>query len=532
MPTSTRTAPRALPLSVVLCLLSGGCPATDDDDAECEPEASVACVGDDLFWFDSCGEQGALATDCADCETCTDAGDGPACAPATVEKGQGCGTDGAIHWFDSCGAEGALVTSCEPCQVCAVTSPTTAECQAAEPEAAQQCGADDHVHWIDSCGDEGPVATPCDSCAPCVDTGAETAECVPLDDFTACEVVTAPDRDYDLCVDGICVSPGCGDPSCNVPGPHFPLADTGQRTCYDAELPIGCPAPGAPYAGQDAQYGWDTAHDPGDRFAVDLAVGGDPVVHDLVTGLHWQGCPHGQSQGGCASGFALPHEWAAAVAACEALDWGGYDDWRLPDEYELMSIVDSGTAAPSADPDAFPATPPDFFWTSSAFITENLALAVHFDGGAAVALNIAEPWLLARCVRGQPSPIPQRYDAATVDGDWVVHDLVTGLDWQGAATPAAWGEALAYCEGLSWGLHDDWRVPNLQELRSIQDSRRAKPALDEDVFGLTPSGYFWTGTTLSAGPPIAWSVNADDGQVIAAAKWWGGYEYVRCVRGG
>ncbi|MBI5488414.1 MAG: hypothetical protein HY905_13860 [Deltaproteobacteria bacterium] len=52
-------------------------------------------------------------------------------------------------------------------------------------------------------------------------------------DFTPCDVRTVPDRSYDICVEGACVSPGCGDRTCNPPGPNWPLADTDQRSCFN-----------------------------------------------------------------------------------------------------------------------------------------------------------------------------------------------------------------------------------------------------------------------------------------------------------
>lgn len=67
--------------------------------------------------------------------------------------------------------------------------------------------------------------------------GATSANpCPGRADWTPCAVVTVPDRHYDICVEGTCVPPGCGDATCNVSGPHFPLADTGQRLCGAVDL--------------------------------------------------------------------------------------------------------------------------------------------------------------------------------------------------------------------------------------------------------------------------------------------------------
>ena len=57
----------------------------------------------------------------------------------------------------------------------------------------------------------------------------------------------------------------------------------------------------------------------------------------------------------------------------------------------------------------------------------------------------------------------------TDNGDGTVMDNVTGLIWQ--QTPDSgnysWDEAQVYCESLSLGGSDDWRMPSLKELFSI-----------------------------------------------------------------
>jgi hypothetical protein len=77
---------------------------------------------------------------------------------------------------------------------------------------------------------------------------------------------------------------------------------------------------------------------------------GDGTVTDMATGLTWQ-------QGDSGAGMA----WDDALAYCEGLEAGGYDDWRLPNAKELQSIVDYGrspdtTGSAAIDP-LFDATP-------------------------------------------------------------------------------------------------------------------------------------------------------------------------------
>jgi len=385
------------------------------------------------------------------------------------------------------------------------------------------------------------------------------ADCAGQDDFTPCEVITDPDRAYDICVDEVCVSPGCGDASCNTPGPHFPLPDTGQRQCYDLEAAMTCTsfpcdADGGPeFCGQDAQYGWDTKHDAAERFTRDLAVAGEPVVTDNVTGLIWQGCARGLTGDTCNSGEGEMVDWNEALAYCDALEWGGHSDWRLPDLYESLSIIDFGKVSwPTIDSTAFPFTPVIFQSTSSTLIgNENKYWASNLQFAAIDGQLKSKKDSYVRCIRGMPKTQSSRFeiDFAYPNSDRIVIDKTTGLIWQGciagksgpecvsgALTGYNWLSALSYCEGLTWGGATDWRLPNIMELMSIHDHRICCPAIDETTF---PLGFtynwsevgFWSSssTTLYSVHAVN-TVFVEFGDLGASDK--NGSLIVRCVRGG
>jgi hypothetical protein len=135
-----------------------------------------------------------------------------------------------------------------------------------------------------------------------------------------------------------------------------------------------------------------------------LVLSGDRVVRDTSTGLTWQGCAAGQSGEACATGSAAVFEWQEALAYCASLDWGGYDDWRLPDRNELQSIVDYDRYEPAIDPAAFPATPSNYFWSSSSYVTSLLsAWVVYFFDGYVNGYGMSDT-KHARCVRGRVGP--------------------------------------------------------------------------------------------------------------------------------
>ena len=78
----------------------------------------------------------------------------------------------------------------------------------------------------------------------------------------------------------------------------------------------------------------------------------------------------------------------------------------------------------------------------------------------------------------------------------------SGLDCAGEASQLPWEDALAACEGSSWGGHDDWRLPSIVELRSLVDVRFFQPAIDPELFPNTPvydgvdnlRSQYWTST--------------------------------------
>lgn len=420
----------------------------------------------------------------------------------------------------------------------------------AEAEAEADVGVECVIDEVPYAADAPNPLNACQWCRPGVDATVWTAK----PDFTACVVATAPvDYSYDICVGGACVSPGACDTSdCNAPGPNWPLPDTDQRSCYDGSVGIVCPGVvGAAscattaFCGQDAQLGWDTGHAATERFV--RGGGTEPVVTDRVTGLDWQGCAAGQSGASC-EGTALGHAWLEALAYCDALEWGGSSDWGLPDRYELQSIVDYGvSSSPYLDRDAWPNAPGIFFWSSSTYATNaSAAWYVRFDL-ATLGTDLAKPaGLGVRCVRR--GAVGRALDgrfvrSLAVAGEPTVYDRATGLGWQGCAAGLSgaacetgtasdldWVGALAYCQGLAWGGHDDWYLPNVTELASLVDDRRHVDAIDGRAFPATPATWFRSSTTVAGEPSEAWAVRFFYGYLAEYGKLTSGP--VRCVRDG
>lgn len=111
---------------------------------------------------------------------------------------------------------------------------------------------------------------------------------------------------------------------------------------------------------------------------------GDEVL-DSRTGLVWKRCSEGQSWSlgtclGSASGYT--HEGALGLARA-ANPNNSATGWRLPNVKELNSLTDLGCQYPTIDRSAFPATPQNWFWTSSSYVGDaNAAWIVDFGSSA------------------------------------------------------------------------------------------------------------------------------------------------------
>ena len=113
----------------------------------------------------------------------------------------------------------------------------------------------------------------------------------------------------------------------------------------------------------------------------------------------------------------------------------------------------------------------------------------------------------------------------------IVTDNTTQLQWQDDALGSAmdWQTAIGHCESLPLDGYSDWRLPNLNELKSIIDRSKVDQAI-ADGFEYTSSDGYWSSTTYEGYKSFAWYVHFNRGLVDYNHKDQD--YYVRCVRAG
>jgi len=116
-------------------------------------------------------------------------------------------------------------------------------------------------------------------------------------------------------------------------------------------------------------------------------------------------------------------------------------------------------------------------------------------------------------------------------GEAIVIDNNTGLEWQQTIegyNNFTWDDANDYCKKLEYGGHDDWRLPTIEEFRTIIDYGGNGGGVDTSLFPVPTVCDFWTSTVDAVyGNGKHWAVDSRGGYGNNA----NGFEYsARCVR--
>jgi|GEM_PF-1408436 len=130
-----------------------------------------------------------------------------------------------------------------------------------------------------------------------------------------------------------------------------------------------------------------------------------------------------------------------ALRVCESLELDGYDDWRLPNYFELYSIlVDRSKGTRPYIAEGFKDRRNGKYWTSTVSKQRYIrtynkyAYAIDFNAGYAVGCDGRRSsrkdsdWYYVRCVRNYPYGDPRRVEDNTAEENNTTEDSNTSAE--------------------------------------------------------------------------------------------------------
>jgi hypothetical protein len=100
----------------------------------------------------------------------------------------------------------------------------------------------------------------------------------------------------------------------------------------------------------------------------------------------------------------------------------------------------------------------------------------------------------------------------------------------GTASKYNWQNALTAANSTDFAGQNDWRLPNIKELKSIVEQACYLPAINDIIFPNTQSTYYWSSSPYAGSNDRALIVSFYSGSGVSVSK--GSGRYVRLVRGG
>jgi hypothetical protein len=348
--------------------------------------------------------------------------------------------------------------------------------------------------------------------------------------------------------------------------PPASVAQTGQTICYDAAgAVIACSG-----SGQDGELKMGVAW-PTPRFVDNSVVSSaDRTVTDKLTGLIWaKDANLMKTRNPAFDTDATANDgrvtWQHALDYIKKLNtenYLGHNDWRLPNRNELASLAHKGQANNFAwlNTQGFTTVQSSGYWSSTSFAnyTGNawiVGMNVGTMGSNDAKYNSYSVWsvrsgqsgtfgsltlpktgqttcsdasgtTIACSGTGQDGelqsgavwPNPRFVD----NGDQTETDGLSGLIWSKNGNPAGtlktWQAALDYIKTLNSSNylgHNDWRLPNANELESLVHKGQVDSSvwLNTQGFNSVQSYYYWSSTSHATNTSIAWLVYMGFGTV-------------------
>ena len=191
-------------------------------------------------------------------------------------------------------------------------------------------------------------------------------------------------------------------------------------------------------------------------------ISGKDVVFDSVTNLMWQKTP------------VTGKNWVEALGYCSELEYAGYSDWRVPNKNELLTLVDYSKSSPAS---SFPEMTSEEFWSSTFQLVDyggaDNAYTVNMGDGSIFTKYFGNE-LSVVCVRSDAKPLPAGRTVPYCDEsraapceDANTHYIWSAPDYSGLGYYLSWYERALQCRESEEGGILQWRLPTIDEIRTL-----------------------------------------------------------------
>lgn len=223
-------------------------------------------------------------------------------------------------------------------------------------------------------------------------------------------------------------------------------------------------------------------------------------------------------------GIFRPSTGLWAIRGVTRVYFGGSNDDPMPGDYNGDGVVDIGIFRPSSGLWAVRGVTRVYFGGSN----DEPLVGVMAGGGGG---GLPKTGQTQKYRDGDDGDLEKGLTVLVDNGDGTVTDSRTGLIWPKDGTGAGyysggtrtWNEAIDWANGLSFAGYTDWRLPNINELKSFQE-------VTWGHYQNQPTGYYWSSTTYADGTSDALYVAFYNGDVDFYGKT--NDCYVVAVRGG